>query len=145
MDFSDPSQLSNFEDTYYLIRRIAIYQNITQISNEIKILVRGLRFNNTICCDQILKITPPSTFESPQIIKGSTAIVDAPIQEGQNFTVNSITYQWQSQSIENNYPSSQWIDIPNATSKDYLPSQSLIVSFNQRGGYSFEKHINIVE
>lgn len=136
LNFSDPSQLSNFEDTYYSVRRVAIYKNISRISNEIKVLVRGLRFNNTICCDQILKITPPITFESPQLIKGSAASLEGSIENG---TMLYINYQWQSQNIERGYPTSAWSNIPGATNKDYLPSQPLTIGFNQRGGYSFEK------
>jgi|GEM_PF-1790030 len=135
--FSDPSQLSNFEDTYYRIRRIALYQNISQVSNEIKVAVRGLRYNNTICCDQILKIVPPTNFESPKIINGSTIEVTAPIEEGLFFRVNFITYQWQSLSTESGYPSSTWANIPGATSKDYLPSQAFTVVRDRRGGYNF--------
>ncbi|PIF59779.1 T9SS type A sorting domain-containing protein [Flavobacterium sp. 2] len=138
LNFSDPSQFSNFEDTYYFIRRIAIYQNITQVSNEIKVLVRALRYNNTICCDQILKIQTPTNFENPQIITGSTINIDTPLEEGINFTIHSITYQWQSQNIEANYTASSWYNIPGATSKDYLPSQSLIVASDRRGSYNFQ-------
>lgn len=138
LNFSDPSQLSNTEDTNYLIRRIAIYKNVSRVSNEINVLVRGLRFNNTICCDQILKIETPTNFEDPQTIIGSTVIVDKPIREGQNFKIKSITYQWQSQSTTGVYPTSIWSDISDAKSKDYLPSQPLKVVFNTRGGYAFE-------
>lgn len=138
LNFSDPSQLSNSEDTNYLVRRIAIYKNISRVSNEMKILVRGLRFNNTICCDQILKIEPPTNFEDPQTIIGSIVSVDSPIQEGQNFLIKSITYQWQSQSTTGVYPTSIWSNISGATSKDYLPSQPLKVVFDRRGGYAFE-------
>lgn len=136
INFSDPSKLSNFEDSYYAVRRIAIYKNISRVSNEIKIMIRGLRFNNTICCDQILKIQPPSNFEAPHIITGSVASFDPPIVEGTNFVINSITYQWQSQSISG-YPISAWSNISGATSKDYLPSQPLTVGFDRRGGYKF--------
>lgn len=138
LNFSDPSQLSNFEDTYYLVRRIAIYKNISRVSNEIKIAVRGLRFNNTICCDQILKIQSPTSFENPTIIRGSIASVDTPIEQGINFKIRSINYQWQSQSTTGAYPTSTWSNIPGATSKDYLPSQPLKVETDRRRGYKFE-------
>lgn len=138
LNFSDPSQLSNTEDTNYLVRRIAIYKNVSRVSNKINVLVRGLRFNNTICCDQILKIESPTNFEDPQTIIGSTVSVDKPIQEGQNFLIKSITYQWQSQSTTGVYPTSIWSNISGATSKDYLPSQPLKVVFDRRGGYAFE-------
>lgn len=138
LNFYDPSEKNNLEDSYYLIRRVAIYKNITKVSNEIKVIVRGLRFNNTICCDQILKIQTPSNFENPQIITGSTINIDTPLEEGINFTIHSITYQWQSQNIETSHPVSSWYNIPGATSKDYLPSQSLIVTSDRRGGYNFQ-------
>lgn len=137
IDFSDPSKQLNFEDTSYAIRRIAIYKNISRASNEIKVLIRGIRYENTICCDQLLKIYPPSNFESPQIINGSTVNVDKPILEGINFRVNYITYQWQSQNTTKNIPTSTWSNISGATSKDYFPSQQLTVDFDRRGNYSF--------
>lgn len=99
--------------------------------------MRGLRFNNTICCDQTLKIQPPSNFEAPKIIIGSVASFEPPTTEGTNFVINSINYQWQSQNIENGYPSSTWSNILGATSKDYLPSQPLTVGFDRRGNYKF--------
>lgn len=138
LNFSDPSQLSSFEDTNYLVRRIAIYKDISRVSNEIKVIVRGLRFNNTICCDQILKIQPPTNFDPPQIIIGSIASVDSPIQAGDNFQVQSITYQWQSQNTTGVYSTSVWSNILGATSKDYLPSEPLKVGLDRRGRYAFE-------
>lgn len=125
LDFHDPSEKTNLEDTYYLVRRITIYKDISRVSNIVKVVVRGLRFNNTICCDQILKIQSPSNFETPQIIIGSIPSVDSSIVEGTNFTINYITYQWQSQSIQRG--TSPWVNIPGATSKDYLPAQPLTV------------------
>lgn len=138
LNFSDPSLSTNPEDTHYLVRRIATYQNISRISNEIKILIRGLRDNNTICCDQILKITDPSNFENPQIITGSTASLDNPYPEGYGFRIYLLNYQWQSQSLEGGYPTTSWSNIPGATSKDYLPSLPLTVVSGRRGGYSFK-------
>ncbi|WP_343588538.1 T9SS type A sorting domain-containing protein [Flavobacterium sp.] len=132
INFSAPSQIPNSEDINYLVRRIAIYKNVSRVSNEMKILVRALRFNNTICCDQILKIQSETSFENPSIITGSNSNIDYSIEDGVPFTVNSITYQWQSQSIERDYPSSPWTDIPNATSKDYLPNQPLIAVSDRR-------------
>lgn len=124
IDFSDPSQL-NLKDTNYTIRRIAIYKNISRVSNEIKLVVRGIRYNNTICCDQILKIFSSTDFEKPQIITGSTPFLDNTIEGATNFTIQSIRYQWQSQSISRG--TSVWSDIPEARSKDYTPSQPLTV------------------
>lgn len=138
LNFSDPSQFSNFEDTYYLIRRIAIYQNISQISNQIKVLVKGLRYNNTICCDQILKITSPNNFENSQLITGSTPSLDNPYPEGYGFRIYLINYQWQSQNLEGGYPTTSWSNIPGATSKDYLPSLPLTVVSDRRGRYGFK-------
>lgn len=137
INFSDPSQLSNFEDAYYEVRRIAIYKNISRISNEIKIVVRGLRLNNTICCDQTLKIQSPSNFEPPQIITGSIPSFEFPTVEGTNYVHNYITYQWQSQTTEDGRSISTWSNISGATSKDYLPSQPLMIQFDGRRGYKF--------
>jgi len=139
INFSVPSEISNSEDINYLVRRIAIYKNVSRVSNEIKILVRALRFNNTICCDQILKIQSETSFENPKTIDGSIAETTTPIEEGINFRVNYITYQWQNRSKENGYPSSTWTNIPGATSKDYLPSQTLTIVRDRRGKYSFAK------
>lgn len=138
LDFYDPSQKSSLDDTYYLVRRIATYQNISNVSESIKIIVRGLRFNNTICCDQILKIQSPTIFENPQLISGSTPNIDNPIPEGNNFQIQSINYQWQSQSLQGGYPVSSWSNIPGATSKDYLPSQPLKIVSDRRGSYTFD-------
>ena len=128
LTFYDPSEKSNLEDTYYLIRRIAIYQNITNVTEPIKVLIRGIRYNNTICCDQSLKITTTTTeFEKPQIISGSTPFVESNIVQGTGFLIKSITYQWQNQSLQGSTPSI-WYNISGATSKDYLPTQPLTVS-----------------
>ncbi|RYJ37365.1 Por secretion system C-terminal sorting domain-containing protein [Flavobacterium anhuiense] len=139
INFSAPSQIPNSEDINYLVRRIAIYKNVSRVSNEIKILVRALRYNNTICCDQILKIQSETSFENPKTIDGSIAEAITPIEEGINFRVNYVTYQWQSLSKENGYSSSTWTNIPGATSKDYLPSQTLTVVRDRRGKYNFAK------
>jgi hypothetical protein len=138
LNFSNPSELSNLEDTKYLVRRIAIYKNISRVSNEIKVLVRRLGINNTICCDQILKIQSENNFENPQIITGSTPNVDNSIQQENNFMISSIGYQWQIQNTDEQYPTSSWTDIFGAIFKDYIPSQPLKVVFNFRGGYKFE-------
>jgi hypothetical protein len=136
LNFYDPSEKSTFEDTYYLVRRISSYQNINNVSEPIKILIRGIRYDNTICCDQTLKILSSTDSEKPQTIIGSTPIVDSSIADGTNFLIQSIDYQWQVQSPE--LGSSPWSDIPGATSKDYLPTQALKIVRDRRGSYNFE-------
>jgi hypothetical protein len=116
----NPSGISDTEDNYYLLRRIAIYKNIKRVSNTLKILLRTIRMNNTICCDQTLFISASNTIDSPSPIIGS----DATSQTNQYFK-----YQWQSQSIDNNTSKlGNWTDIYGATSKDYLPSPLPLVS-----------------
>ncbi|RZJ67857.1 MAG: T9SS type A sorting domain-containing protein, partial [Flavobacterium sp.] len=136
LDFYDPSEKSSFEDNYYLVRRISSYQNINNASEPIKVLIRGIRYDNTICCDQTLKILSSTDSEKPQTIIGSTPIVDSSISDGTNFLIQSIDYQWQVQSPE--LDSSPWSDIPGATSKDYLPTQALKIVRDRRGSYMFE-------
>jgi hypothetical protein len=138
LNFSNPSELSNLEDSKYLVRRIAVYKNISRVSNEIKILVRRLGLNNTICCDQILKIQSENNFENPQIIMGSTPNVDNSIQQENNFQILSTSYQWQSQNNEGARTTSSWSDISDGIFKDYIPSQPLKVVFNRRGEYNFQ-------
>lgn len=141
LEFSDPSQFSNSEDVIYSVRRIAIYQNISQVSNEIKILVRGLRFDNTICCDQNLEIKSLTQYEAPTTINGSTAILDTDNIKGTIITDPSISYQWQLQTLSNG--TSAWTDILGATSKNYLPNQSFKIIENRRGNeYIFESSYN---
>ncbi|SNR59749.1 T9SS type A sorting domain-containing protein [Flavobacterium sp. ov086] len=137
LDFYDPSEKSNLEDTYYLVRRIAIYQNISNASEPIKVVVRGLRYNNTICCDQILKISSLTNYETPSTIIGSTPTVDNPNIDDKDFSILRIGYQWQSQIQERGL--SVWTDIPGATSKDYLlaPSSLKVISGNGRRSPAF--------
>lgn len=87
----NPSDFNSSEDNYYLLRRIAIYQNIKKVSNTLKIVLRTIRLNNTICCDQTLIISAENTIDSPSMIIGS----DVTPTTNQYFD-----YQWQSQSIE---------------------------------------------
>lgn len=132
IDFTNPNSL-NLNDENYSIRRIAIYKNISRVSNIIKIAIKGIRNNNTICCDQILKIFSSTDFEKPQTIVGSTPAVDKAISGQPNFFIQEITYQWQNQSRPINGSTSIWSNIVNATSKDYLPTQPLIVNTSDRG------------
>lgn len=107
--------LSNSEDNFYLIRRIAFYKDLKITSNYLKIVLRTIRNNNTICCDQTLKISTSNEIENPAIIKGSDAI---------SYKNQYLYYQWQRQiqPIGNrNEISDNWSDIKGATSKDYLP------------------------
>jgi hypothetical protein len=133
--------LSNLtpEDSYYLVRRIAIYKNISRVSKEVKIMARSMGHNNTICCDQTLKITSLTEFESPKTIIGSTPIIEDTNITGTSFYTTFISYQWQSQSIGRSTES--WLDIPGATSKDYLPSSVKVIG-GRRGGFSLEYSYN---
>ncbi|MDA6071243.1 T9SS type A sorting domain-containing protein [Flavobacterium sp. AC] len=145
LDFRIPLEDSSLEDNYYLIRRIAVYKNITRVSEPLKVLMRGVRYENTICCDQTLKISSLTEYESPATITGSIPIVDNINIVGTDFLITSISYQWQSQTTENR--KSIWSNIPSATSKDYLPpSSSLKVISNggRRGvsAFKFESSFN---
>ncbi|KIC00080.1 hypothetical protein OA93_00230 [Flavobacterium sp. KMS] len=105
--------LNSSEDNFYLIRRIAIYKNLKIASNSLKITLRTVRNNNTICCDQTLQISTSNVIESPSLITGATAISDKN---------QYLYYQWQSQSTATRLkPSGNWSNIKGATSKDYFP------------------------
>ena len=120
----NPSDFDSSQDNYYLLRRIAIYKNIKKVSNTLKIVLRTIRMNNTICCDQTLFISESNTIDSPSQIIGSNAKSEI----NQYFN-----YQWQSQSIDNNTSIvGNWTDIYGATSKDYLPSPLPLVSVYDR-------------
>lgn len=120
LDFFNPLDKSSNEDNYYLVRRIAIYQNIKRVSNTLKILLRTTRNNNNICCDQKLDILSSGVIESPNAINGSVALMDNTTINGTNLTY-TVSYQWQSQSITNDRVYSNWSDIIDAKSKDYQP------------------------
>ncbi|GIQ58196.1 hypothetical protein Flavo103_13320 [Flavobacterium collinsii] len=101
------------KDNFYSVRRIAIYQNLKVASNSLKILVRGLRDNNTICCNQTLEVSSSNIVETPATITG-------PITMSNKNTY--LFYQWQSQTVtERGAKFSNWTNIPQATSKDYNP------------------------
>ncbi|MCC9073729.1 T9SS type A sorting domain-containing protein [Flavobacterium sp. F-65] len=118
--------LSDSEDNVYLVRRIAIYKDLKITSNSLKIVLRTVRNNNTICCDQALIISASNTISTPTLIIGSDATPE---------TNQYLKYQWQSQSIDNNNSGkiSNWSNIVGATSKDYLPPTLQLVSSNRRG------------
>ena len=104
---------NNDTDKSYLVRRIALYQNLKIASNILKISMRTIRDNNTICCDQTLQISSSNIIETPSIITGTTTISDKNTY---------LFYQWQTQTIsENGSKVSNWTNIPQATSKDYTP------------------------
>ncbi|KUJ59679.1 secretion protein [Flavobacteriaceae bacterium CRH] len=106
------ADISNSEDNYFLIRRIATYQNIKRASNSLKVVIRTIRNNNTICCNQDLLISSTNEIEKPSMISGSTAVLAS----------GHLLYQWQIQSITSRGKiSSNWSNIQGATSKDYLP------------------------
>lgn len=117
-----PSDLNFNEDNYYLVRRIAVYQNLKRVSNELKILVRTIRNNNTICCDQVLKISSPTQIESPEPISGSSITSDPNIVTTHQ---HYVTYQWQLQINGSDITNNSWQNIVGATNKDYTPIQPL--------------------
>ncbi len=133
-----PIDLDINEDNYYLLRRIAVYQNIKKVSNELKILVRTIRHNNTICCDQTLKILSPTQIESPNPLNGSSIIFDPNIVTPHQYY---ISYQWQSQ-LNGNTPNT-WQNISGATYKDYTPTQPLeIISDSRRNTLKLKDSYN---
>lgn len=126
---------NNSKDKFYIIRRIAIYQNLKLASNSLKISLRGIRDNNTICCDQTLEVSSLNEIEEPSIITGTTSISN---------TNRELSYLWQRQTVsDQGLKFSNWTNIPNATSKDYSPpslefipgtgrNQSTIPTYNYR-------------
>jgi len=116
--------LSSPDDSYYLVRRIAIYNDLKIASPAIKIVLRTVRNNNTICCNQILQVSSSNEIEKPTIITGPVAI------SNQN---QYLFYQWQSQSIINQGKASNWSNIPGATSKDYQPLPLQFIPSGGRG------------
>jgi len=136
LNYFNPTEISNTEDNFYLLRRIAIYKNIKNSSNTLKIMVRTIGYNNTICCDQVVKILSSTNFETPDIISGSTPLLDNTNITGKNFQINDISYQWQSQAT-GNQGTSPWTDISGATSKDYLPAQKFTIQSSGRTGTVF--------
>ncbi|EJL60977.1 T9SS type A sorting domain-containing protein [Flavobacterium sp. CF136] len=140
LGFFNPSDMTNNEDNYYLVRRIAIYQNIKRVSNSVKILLRTARNNNNICCDQILNIPSAGIIESPSTLIGSTPFIDNTTITGTNL-MYTLSYQWQSQSVTNNSVYGNWLDISGATSKDYLPLPLNFVA-NPRGSLIIQTTYN---
>lgn len=95
-------------------------------------------YNNTICCDQILKIISLTDYEVPSTIIGSTPNIDSSTMTGNNFSIVGISYQWQNQIQGRSL--SAWTDISGATSKDYLPPSSslkVIAGNGRRGTQAF--------
>lgn len=118
------ADISNSEDNYFLIRRIATYQNIKRASNSLKVVIRTIRNNNTICCNQELLISSTNEIEKPSMISGSTAVL----------TSGYLLYQWQIQSITSRGKTgSNWSNIQGATSKDYLPLPLEIIGGTRDG------------
>lgn len=101
------------KDNFYQVRRIAIYENLRVSSNSLKIWLRAVRDNNTICCDQTLQVSPSNVIETPSTITGTTTVSDKNTY---------LFYQWQSQTVtEHGSRFGNWTNIPRATSKDYTP------------------------
>lgn len=122
LDFT-PLDISSTEDNYYILRRIAIYQNIKRVSNTLNIVYRTIRNNNTICCDQKLKIISTEEIEKPSLITGSIA------EPAKN---SYLYYQWQKRLINTRNIIDNWVNIPGAISKDYMPLPLQYIS-NSRG------------
>jgi hypothetical protein len=145
LDYFTPSNLSDTDDNYFVLRRIAIYKNISRVSNSLKIIPRKVSFNNMICCDQILGLdTTLKTIEKPSLITGSIPSIENLNKDGKKYTLSSITYQWQSQSISNTTRPNvygTWTNIAGATSKDYLPNP-LQFTVGTRGGLVVETTYN---
>jgi len=125
------------KENYFLLRRIAIYKNIRSASNTIKIILRTVKNNNIICCDQILIENPSvNQIENPSVITGATPSIDNQNLENNSYEVSSIAYQWQKQSISDDRPNTYgaWSSISGANSKDYLPLPlEYVVSSTPRG------------
>ncbi|MEO6173997.1 MAG: T9SS type A sorting domain-containing protein [Flavobacterium circumlabens] len=131
-----PKNISNIEENYFVLRRIATYKGIQRASNLLKIIPRKVSFNNMICCDQILiENSVLNAIEKPSIIIGSIPSLEDLNTDGKNYKLASISYQWQSQSITNTRPNTYgtWSNIAGATVKDYLPNP-LQFTVNSRGG-----------
>lgn len=135
----NPLPNSTSGDNYYLVRGIASYNGIKRVSNELKIMTRTLRYNNTICCDQTLKTTSSTTIENPSTITGSTPVYSNPNLDPNN-SYYSISYQWQSQKISRSIEA--WIDIIGATSKDYSPLPLTTIVNTRNGTISVEATYN---
>lgn len=121
LEYSALKKISDFENKYIAIRRIAYYKNISNASNIIKIVPRTLKNNNVICCDQVLALDSNlKQIENPSTITGSKAN----IEDIEGAQIATTDYQWQSQAITNSRPNQYgaWSDIFGATSKDYLPA-----------------------
>jgi hypothetical protein len=116
--------ISSTNDNYFLLRRIVTYQNIKYASTPLKIVIRTIRNNNTICCDQTVKVLSSTEIESPFLITGSNAV---------SSTNQSLFYQWQSQTKDISGKTTNWSNIVGATSKDYQPLPLQFVSSGGRG------------
>ncbi|MBM6500477.1 T9SS type A sorting domain-containing protein [Flavobacterium macrobrachii] len=85
---------NSFNQTTYF-RRLAFYNGLYNISNEIVIDVSTTNYLNSICCNQNL----PTSTSQPQTITG-------------NSVTNNLTYQWQ---MSNNPRTTSWVDLPGET------------------------------
>ena len=141
LNYFNPNGLLDSEDNYYLLRRIAIYKNIKSSTKALKILVRTINYSNTLCCDQAVKILSSTSFDTPNTIIGSTPTINNTNITGTNFYIYDISYQWQVQSTGTLTPGTQdnlWVNISDATAKDYLPSQPFnIIQSGRRGETTF--------
>lgn len=110
----------------FFIRRIAIHQNIRNVSNILQVYIRKASASNTICCSQLL-----STNQVPAIVTGSSAVYST-ADGGKTNTPTNITvkYQWQSR-----FRSSPWTNVTGANSQNYaapaITSPSISVSYRR--------------
>ncbi|KFF13859.1 T9SS type A sorting domain-containing protein [Flavobacterium hydatis] len=132
----NPSEISNSQNNYYFVRRVAVYKGIRRASNELKIMIRTIRHDNTICCDQQLQYLSSTELENPTTIIGSTPIFQNTNISGNN-SYYTISYQWQ---IQNTRGADAWSDIAGATSKDYLPEPLKLVQSNR--GFTVQSTYN---
>lgn len=107
------SLADNNELNYYFVRRIAKYQDISLVSNTLKVIVNEPYDSNTICCSQNLTAVGTG-FTLPSILIGSTAVYT--LSSAWRLRTLNIVYQWQRKSR-----SMPWANIPGANSKNYLP------------------------
>ncbi|WP_290862423.1 T9SS type A sorting domain-containing protein, partial [Flavobacterium sp.] len=99
----------------FKVRRVAHYQGISRVSNEIEIRIRSTH-SNSICCSQILT-SNNGVFTQPTILIGSIPTFNySVIPTNYSLISFTISYQWQRQTR-----TSPWSNILGATNKDYLP------------------------
>lgn len=102
-------------------------------------MLRNIRNNNAICCDQSLRILSATEIDQPATIIGSTPSLEDINIEGTNLQY-FIRYQWQRQTL--NSTNKNWLNINDATSKDFLPPSLKIIHNTRRGTLEPEENYN---